>query len=83
MCFFNFLVSLTHIVLKVFFNRFLTKSNVNVFHLSKVHYSIQKKPDVPTTDVRLQLPDNKRVIVWISIGGTEKTFSDLWFVDNQ
>ena len=63
MCFFNFLVSLTHIVLKVFFNRFLTKSNVNVFHLSKVHYSIQKKPECfnnwcPITAARWQTGDS-------------------------
>ena len=39
-------------ILEAKLNRFLLKSNVNLFHLSKVLYSVQKSLNFSTIDVR-------------------------------
>ena len=63
-------------------NFFSVPKLLMLFHLSKVR-NYNKSLNFTTIDVRLQLPNEKRVIALITISGTEKTFSDLWFVDNQ
>ena len=48
-------------ILEAKLNRFLLKSNVNLFHLSKVLYSVKKKTlNFSTIDVQLQLQNDKK-----------------------
>ena len=47
-------------ILEAKLNRFLLKSNVNVFHLSKVLYSVKKNLNFSTIDVQLQLQNDKK-----------------------
>ena len=47
-------------ILEAKLNRFLLKSNVNLFYLSKVLYSVQKNLNFSTIDVQLQLQNDKK-----------------------
>ena len=68
-------------ILEAKLNRFLLKSNVNLFHLSKVLYSVKKNPEFFNDWCSITAAKWQKMLITIS--GTEKTFHNSWFVDNQ